>query len=80
MLICQATELAAKGAALSAALMAGIFDSCDQTDAFFQIKDVVHPRPEYTARYDAVFPAYKRAQESAKEFWQWRTNYLRGER
>lgn len=79
-LICQATELAAKGAALSAALMAGIFDSCDQADAFFQIKDVVHPRPEYTARYDAVFPAYKRAQESAKEFWQWRTNYLRGER
>ena len=78
-LICEATELAAKGAALSAALMAGIFDSCDSADDFFQVKCVVRPRESYTARYDRIFPAYKRAQQSAEEFWQWRTAYLRGE-
>lgn len=78
-LICEASELAAKGAALSAALMAGIFTDCDHADSFFQIKSICHPRPEHTARYDVMFPAYKRAQENAREFWQWRTAYLRGD-
>lgn len=76
--ICEATELAAKGAALSAAMMVGVYADCASAKDFFQIKKTVRANPERTKRYDAIYEIYQRAQDSAKDFWQWRAAFLRG--
>ncbi len=78
-LICQSTELAAKGAALSAALMIGLYPSCAEAKEFFRIRDTVRADPARTRQYDRIYPMYRRAQELAGEFWTWRDKFLRGE-
>lgn len=76
--ICEATELAAKGAALSAAMMTGMYADGASAKDFFQIKKTVQADLERKKRYDAIYEIYQRTQESAKDFWQWRTAFLRG--
>lgn len=76
--ICEATELAAKGAALSAAMMIGVYADCASAKDFYQIKKTIRSDRERKERYDAIYAIYKRVQDSAKEFWQWRAEFLRG--
>ena len=77
-IICDSTELAAKGAALSAGLMAGVFNNAEEAEEFYNIKCVIAPRFEFTQRYDELYVAYKNAQKASEEFWSWRSSFLRG--
>lgn len=77
-MISDSTELAAKGAAMSAGIMAGVFKAGEDAEKFCNIKCIVSPREEYTLRYDELYKAYKKAQENAADFWKWRTSFLRG--
>ena len=76
-LICESTELAAKGAALSAAMMLGRYKTCGEAGSFFQIKRSVCPDAGKKRSYDALYAMYCSAQERAKEFWRMRSAYLK---
>ena len=77
-IICDSSELASKGAAMSAALMAGIFKNGEDAEKFYNVKCTITPRSEFTKRYDELYEAYKKAQKATEEFWSWRTSFLRG--
>lgn len=79
-LICESTELAAKGAALSAAMMAGVYKTCEEANGFFRIKRSVRPDAERKRRYDALYAIYHLAQEQAKEYWHMRSTYVEEEK
>lgn len=76
--ICESTELAAKGAALSAAMMLGLFTHPQEAKSFFLVKKEVHPNREYTAQYDVLYEMYKEAQSAATSFWRQRAKFLKG--
>lgn len=77
-IICDSSELASKGAAMSAALMSGIFKNSEEAEKFYNIKCTIAPRLEFTQRYDELYEAYKNAKKASEEFWSWRSSFLRG--
>lgn len=76
-LICESSELAAKGAALSAAMMAGVYKTCNEARSFFQIKKTVKPDGAKKLRYDRLYDMYKCAQKQATEFWHMRAAFIK---
>lgn len=71
----EATELAAKGAAISAALMCGI---CTESElkSFCKPKALISANPKKTKQYDCIYEMYRKAAKQAEEFWAWRSNFL----
>ncbi len=76
--VCEATELAAKGAALSAAMMLGEIPNHYPFEDFYQIKQEITPDPVRALRYDLLYKMYRDAQNAARGFWQQRAAFLKG--
>jgi sugar (pentulose or hexulose) kinase len=75
--IADASELAAKGAALSAGIMTGLIKNLNNIeDHFSKIKKVVKPRDAQTMIYQELFAMYKQTQMQMNEFWDWRFEKL----
>lgn len=76
--ICEATELTAKGAALSAAMMLGEIPDHYPIEDFYQIKREITPDPVRASQYDLLYEMYRNAQKAARTFWQQRAAFLKG--
>ena len=76
-LIADATELAAKGAALSAGIMTGLIKDLNHIDQHFsKIKKVVKPKSDNAEKYQELFEIYKKTQLQLQNFWDWRFEQL----
>lgn len=71
----ESKELAAKGAALSAAIMIGIVsDIADKS--FFRIKQEYHPQPNAVSAFKDMYEMYKATQKAMLPFWSWRNVHV----
>lgn len=79
--ITKSLETAAKGAALSAALMVGMIkDMDDVRDKFLTIKSIYKPNSEHFRQYSGIYDIYKETQRGMSAFWEWRDRKMkRGE-
>lgn len=72
-LITESAELTAKGAALSAAIMAGCIKSTEEVkDQFLTIKKTYEPDSKKYEQYTELFRMYKLTQKAVEPFWEWR--------
>lgn len=72
-LITETIEAAAKGAALSAALMTGILrDMSEVRTRFLTIKKIYEPARENFRQYSELYRVYKDTQQNMSRFWEWR--------
>ncbi|MDR2478039.1 MAG: carbohydrate kinase [Treponema sp.] len=78
--ITSSGELSAKGAAISAALMTGLFKNMGEVkERFIKIKTVLRPNPANVPVYTGLYQMYKKTQGCMDEFWNWRFEHLRNE-
>ena len=74
----KSKELSAKGAALSAFLMSGVFSEFDAIPkSFFTLSKVFLPNKKTKSLYDELYIIYKNTQESIFDFWKDREIYLK---
>lgn len=72
----EATELSAKGAALSAAIASGMLEDCSDK-SFFPIRCKYTPDMERNKLFDEMYRIYKSTQGDMNAFWTWRFDYLK---
>lgn len=77
-ILLDATELAARGAAISAALMARLCTPEELKD-FSRVRQRIHCDPARVRKYDRIYKMYRTVQQQAEDFWTWRADYLKGE-
>ncbi|MCI7809458.1 carbohydrate kinase [bacterium] len=77
-ILLDATELAARGAAISAALMVGLCEQEELKD-FCRARQKIQPDPVKVRKYDKIYEMYRTAQQQAETFWRWRADFLKGE-
>lgn len=72
-LITESSELTAKGAALSAAIMSGCISSTKKVrDHFLTVKKTYLPDGKKHTQYTELFRMYKLTQKAVEPFWAWR--------
>ncbi len=75
--IADSSELAAKGAALSAGIMTGLVKDIDNIDKHFsKVKTIVKPNNNHAQVYQKLYKTYKKTQVQMNEFWDWRFEEL----
>lgn len=77
-ILLEATELAARGAAISAAVMAGLC-SQDELKDFRRCRQYITADPAKTEKYDRLYEMYRTAQKQTETFWAMRAEFLKGE-
>ncbi len=72
-LVTESSELTAKGAALTAAMMAGIIKNTEEVkERFLTIKKRYEPEPQKHLQYMELYKIYKSTQKAMEPFWEWR--------
>ena len=72
-LITESSELTAKGAALSAAIMSGCISSTKKVrEHFLTVKKTYLPDMKKHTQYTELFRMYKLTQKAVEPFWAWR--------
>ncbi|MBD5456874.1 MAG: carbohydrate kinase [Lachnospiraceae bacterium] len=72
-LITESSELTAKGAALSAAIMSGCINSTSEVrNRFLTVKKTYLPDMKKHAQYTELYQMYKLTQKAIEPFWAWR--------
>lgn len=76
-LVGESSELAAKGAAISAAIMADMLKDKDEIrKRFLNIKARYVPDMEKHKKYHEIYIMYKKMQDAVRPFWTWRKKLL----
>lgn len=79
-LVTSASELSAKGAALSAALMSGVLGSVEEVkERFITVKTVYKPDAARMDAFEDLYHIYKKTQAAMEPFWDWRFTKMQEE-